>query len=61
MDVRTPSHRLSSFLLTYRNTPYASTNAMPSELFLKRSLKTRLDLLHPNVESTVHLSQVLFI
>ena len=56
-DGRAMSHRLSSFLLTYRNTPHASTNATPSELFLKRSLRTRLDLLHPNVESVVCLSQ----
>ena len=56
-DGRTMSHRLSSFLLTYRTTPHASTNATPSELFLKRSLRTRLELLHPNVESVVCLSQ----
>ena len=56
-DGRTVSHRLSSFLLTYRTTPHASTNATPSELFLKRSLRTRLELLHPNVESVVCLSQ----
>ena len=29
----------------------------PSELFLKRSLRTPLDLLHPNVKSALHLSQ----
>ena len=56
-DGRTVSHRLSSFLLTYRSTPHASTNTTPSELFLKRPLRTRLDLLHPNVESVVCLSQ----
>ena len=56
-DGHSLSHRLSSFLLTYQNTPHASTNATPSELFLKRSLRTCLDLLHPNVESVVCLSQ----
>ena len=56
-DGRTVSHRLSSFLFTYRSTPHASTKASPSELFLKRSLRTHLDLLLPNVESTVRLSQ----
>ena len=56
-DGRTVSHRLSSFLFTYRSTPHASTKTTPSELFLKRSLRIRLDLLQPNVESAVHLSQ----
>ena len=56
-DGRTVSHRLSSFLFTYRSTPHASTNTTPSELFLKRLLRTRLDLLHPNVETAVCLSQ----
>ena len=56
-DGRTLSQRLSSFLLTYRITPHATTNATPCELFLKQSLRTRLDLLHPNVESVVCSSQ----
>ena len=56
-DGRTVSHRLSSFLFTYRSTPHASTKAAPSELFLKRSLRTRLNLLHPNVKSALRLSQ----
>ena len=56
-DGCTVSHRLSSFLFTYRTTPHASTNTTPSELFLKRPLRTHLDLLHPNVETTVYLSQ----
>ena len=56
-DGRTVSHRLSSFLFTYCSTPHASTKASPSELFLKRLLRTHLDLLLPNVESTVRLSQ----
>ena len=57
IDACTLSHRLSSFLLTHRSTPHASTNATPSELFLKRSLGACLNLLHPNIKSTVHLSQ----
>ena len=51
------SYRLSSFLFTYRTTPHASTNTTPSELFLKRSLKTCLDLLQLNVETIVSLNQ----
>jgi len=53
----TLSQRLSSFLLTYRSTPHATTNLAPCELFLKRMLRTRLDLLRPSCESTVHLQQ----
>ena len=56
-DGRTVSHRLSSFLFTYRSTLHAFTKTTPSGLFLKRSLTTHLDLLQLNVESAVHLSQ----
>ena len=49
----TLSQRLSSFLLTYQSTPHATTNLAPCELFLKRKLRTWLDLLRPNCESTV--------
>ena len=48
-DGRAVSHRLSSFLFTYRSTPHVFTKATPSELFLKRSLRIRLDLLQLNV------------
>ena len=57
-DGHTVSHRLLSFLFTYLTTPHASTNTTPSELFLKRLLRTCLDLLHPNIEIVVCLSQV---
>ena len=56
-DGRTLSHQLSSFLLTYQNIPHASTNATPSESFLKRSLRTHLDLLHANIESKIHVKR----
>ena len=57
LDGRTVSHRLLSFLFTYQTTPHASTNTTPRELFLKRPLRTHLDLLHPNVKTAVCLSQ----
>ena len=45
--------KLSQFLLTYRTTPQATTGVSPSELFLKRTVRTRLDLLKPSVEEYV--------
>ena len=41
-------HRLANFLFSYRNTAHATTNRSPSELFLKRELRTRMDLLRPD-------------
>ena len=55
-DGRTHS-RLASFLLSYRTTPHSTTNEMPSELFLKRKLRTRLDLLKPDVNKSVSVEQ----
>ena len=45
--------RLSQFLLKYRNSSHLTTGVAPCELFLKRSMQTKLDLLRPDVESTV--------
>ena len=49
--------RLTNFLLTYRNTPHASTGRSPSQLFFQRSLCTHLELLKPDVERQVLASQ----
>ena len=53
------STRLSQFLLTYRSTPHATTNSTPSELFLQRKVRTRFDLLKPDVQSIVSEKQSL--
>ena len=49
--------QLSSFLLSYRTIPHSTTNVTPAELFMNRLLQTRLDLIHPNVESSVNTAQ----
>ena len=53
----TISQMLSSFLLSYRTTPHSTTNVTPAELFMNRNIRTRLDLIQPNIESTVTKAQ----
>ncbi|CAF3948225.1 unnamed protein product [Rotaria sp. Silwood2] len=42
------SENLQKFLFHYRSTPHSTTNVTPAELFLKRQLRTVLDLIRPN-------------
>ena len=53
----TLSQRLASFLFSYRTTPHATTNVASCELFLGRKIRSRLDLLRPDVESRVNEQQ----
>ena len=53
------SHRMNNFLFTYRSTPHATTGQSPCSLFLGRSIRTRLDLLKPTLESQVAHKQAL--
>ncbi|UYV65945.1 hypothetical protein LAZ67_3005963, partial [Cordylochernes scorpioides] len=48
---------LSKILLAYRSTPHETTKKAPSELFIGRSLRTRLSIIHPNLESIVKEQQ----
>ena len=57
VDKGTIPQKLAQFLLTYRATPHATTGVPPAELFLKRKLRTRLDLLKPSGEDRVHQKQ----
>lgn len=47
------NQKLSSFLLSYRTTPHTLTKTTPSELFLGRSLRTRLDVMRPNLSGHI--------
>ena len=55
----TIQQRLMHFLLRYRTTTSTVTGATPEELFLKRRVGTRLDLLRPSFEKHVPIKQAL--
>ena len=52
-ETTSASKNLSDFLFSYRTTPHSTTNEMPCQLFLGRNLRTRLDLLKPDVHKQV--------
>ena len=56
-DAGTLNHKLARFLLTYRTTPHATVGLSPAELFMKRALRMRLDLLKPSLQSRVRAKQ----
>ena len=43
---------LNKFLFSYRSTPHATTAVSPAELFMKRQLRTVLDLLRPTANDS---------
>ena len=49
--------QLMGFLLSYRTIPHATTQVAPASLFLQRHVRTRFDLLRPEVEDIVSSSQ----
>lgn len=48
---------IANYLLMYRATPHSVTKTSPSELFMGRKVKTRLDLLRPELRSQVSIRQ----
>lgn len=52
-DGQTLQQRLANFLLSYCTTPHAITGVAPCTLFLDRNIRTRFDLLKPNLRSSV--------
>ena len=49
--------KLIRFLLRYRTMRSTVTGMTPAELFIKRRIRTRLDLLRPSLERTTSLSR----
>jgi len=49
--------KLSKFLLKYRITPHTTTGVPPAELLMKRRLRTKMDLLYPDVGKRVTQQQ----
>ena len=54
---RPTHHQLANFLLVHRSLPHSTTNRTPSELFLKRKLRTRMDLLRPDSQVQRRVSE----
>lgn len=45
---RSLQHQIDNFLFAYRATPHTFTEKSPSEIFLRRHVRTRLSMLKPN-------------
>ena len=52
------SEKLSKFLFKYRITPHSATGVPPAELLMGRTLRSKLELLQPNLLSKVQHSQM---
>ena len=57
-EKRSLKEKLESYLLSYRNTPHPPTNETPARLLMGRSLRTRLDLLKPDIRRKVQEKQM---
>ena len=53
----TIQERLSKFLFKYRITPQSTTGVAPAEMLMNRRLRSRLDLLYPDVSRKVETQQ----
>ncbi|PIK56484.1 hypothetical protein BSL78_06599 [Apostichopus japonicus] len=49
--------KVSRFLFKYRITPQTTTGDTPSQLLMGRSLRSRMDLIHPNLYQRVQAKQ----
>ena len=53
-SVRTLQQKLDRFLLAYRSAPHATTELSPAQLLLGRNVKTRLDIIKPDIQREVN-------
>ena len=58
MSHGTVREKLIKFLFKYRIIPHSTTGIPPAELLMGRRLRSRLDLLQPNLTSKVQQSQL---
>ncbi|KAL1445719.1 hypothetical protein MTO96_029037 [Rhipicephalus appendiculatus] len=49
-DKKSIQHRIDQFFFSYRNTPSSTTGETPAQIFLSWQPRTRLGLLHPEME-----------
>ena len=50
-------HKLANFLLSYRTTPHSATGQAPCILLMRRSIRRRLDLVHPSLTDVISRHQ----
>ena len=50
-------HQLKNFLTSYRTAPHATTGVPPCDLLLRQRIRTRLDLLKPDLAKNVNHKQ----
>ena len=53
-DKKSLPNKLANFLLAYRTAPHSTTGESPAMLFMGRNLRTRLDLLKPDIRRRVN-------
>ena len=49
----TVNQKISRCLLSYRSSPHSTTQVSPAELFLGRLIRTRLDIIRPNLGNKI--------
>ena len=49
----TQTEKLARFLLSYRTTPHTATGCPPAEILMGRRLRTRLELLRPDLSARI--------
>ncbi|XP_030621125.1 uncharacterized protein K02A2.6-like [Chanos chanos] len=54
-------HKVDNFLFAYRNSVHATTNQTPAMLFMNRNLRSRIDLLKPDLRREVHNKQFSYV